>query len=720
VASITAPAADATVSGTITLNARIDETTTGGGNIQAAEYRIDSGAATAMTPSDGEFNSITENAAASIETTTLSEGRHTLSVRGRDNYGSGTWGSWASIAIIVDNIPNGPAPTVTGIRPHTGRQGDTLPIVHITGTNFVTGAAVSIGGNRWFDIPMSVINARDVIVHSSTLISCRLVIPRDVIIGQYDVVVTNPDTQSGRLETGFILFSAIEPWPTVTSLTPNGGERGSTVTVTVNGTDFNGNPPNTEVRLVRAGQPDIIASDRISNSLRTTSFTIPADAALGNWTVLIERMSGHQSAFLVDGFRIFERGAMPPTITRTTPVNEKEGVLLNAPIVINFSETIETSSATVNVVPAITNASYVWNADNTQVTVTHDNFAVSTLYTVTVAASDTSGNALVAGSVPNPFRFTTGTGEATGEVEVDVPRNLMAAKSGNDVILTWSAPAAGEPAGGGYHVYRGTSPSDIGVRVGADVLSGTLTVTDPGAIATPDSYYYVVRAYSGATESGPSNVGYLLKSNFTPAADAVSNMYWISIPYYSPYQRARDIANDINGARVPGNPGTCVEVGKFDPATGATETLTWYGDAWFDTVSADDQGFRITTGESYYVGITGNVSWISAGSDNPAFQFNLLPGGTNMYWISLPYHANYTNVRAIMDHINDGLTPENYRSIEIGKFNPQTGATETLTWYGDAWFDTITSNDQGFSFAPGEGYYISVPLPLNSWQPRRR
>lgn len=89
---------------------------------------------------------------------------------------------------ILTITPSGPAVTVTGINPNTGPAGGTP--VTITGTNFQSGATVSIGGVAATGVAF---------INSATL---------DAVTGAHatgivDVVVTNPNSQSGTLADGF-------------------------------------------------------------------------------------------------------------------------------------------------------------------------------------------------------------------------------------------------------------------------------------------------------------------------------------------------------------------------------------------------------------------------------------------------------------------------------------------------------------------------------------
>ena len=82
-------------SGLYTLTATVSDASTGGANVAAAEYRIDSTAATptALAASDAAFDSPSEgvtSATGEIDTTTWTSGTHTVYVRGQDAIGN--WG----------------------------------------------------------------------------------------------------------------------------------------------------------------------------------------------------------------------------------------------------------------------------------------------------------------------------------------------------------------------------------------------------------------------------------------------------------------------------------------------------------------------------------------------------------------------------------------------------------------------------------------------------
>jgi hypothetical protein len=147
------------------------------------------------------------------------------------------------------------------------------------------------------------------------------------------------------------------------------------------------------------------------NTLFTATVTTGAQDAAGNALV----------AGPVPNPWTFTTGATAnltaPTITLTNPANTATGVQLNATVNATFSEamnptTITTATFTLTgpgVTPVTGTVSYAPATFIATFTPTNA-LVVNTLYTATVtnAAQDLFGNALVAGLVPNPWTFTTG------------------------------------------------------------------------------------------------------------------------------------------------------------------------------------------------------------------------------------------------------------------------------------------------------------------------
>jgi C1A family cysteine protease/dipeptidyl aminopeptidase/acylaminoacyl peptidase len=123
-------------------------------------------------------------------------------------------------ASLRATVQEGVAPAITTISPASGPVTGGTPVT-ITGTGFVSGATVKIGVNA----------ATDVAFVNTTTITAKT--PLSATVGPKDVVVTNPDTQSGTLTNGFTYTNI-----TITSILPNSGPLVGGTPVTITGTGF--------------------------------------------------------------------------------------------------------------------------------------------------------------------------------------------------------------------------------------------------------------------------------------------------------------------------------------------------------------------------------------------------------------------------------------------------------------------------------------------------
>ncbi len=115
-------------------------------NVFAAEYYIDTppwagGTAIPMTPTDGNFNSPTEAAQATINTNSIPVGRHLIFVRGRgvnDYGGFGSWGpvsaAWLTVTGGGSVTPTSTPPPATATRTSTATTTPTITVQPDTAT----------------------------------------------------------------------------------------------------------------------------------------------------------------------------------------------------------------------------------------------------------------------------------------------------------------------------------------------------------------------------------------------------------------------------------------------------------------------------------------------------------------------------------------------------------------------------------------------------------
>ena len=185
-----------------------------------------------------------------------------------------------------------PSPTVTAISPTSGTTSGGTPVT-ITGTGFIAGASVSIGGSP----------ATNVNVSSSTSI---IAITGARAAGVVNVVVTNPDARTGTLLNGYTYISP-NPAPTVTAISPITGTTNGGTPVTITGTGF---LAGASVSIGGAPATNV----NVSNNTTITA-TTPAHAA-GLVNVVVTNTDG-QSGTRTNGYTYIAPPA--PTVTNISP-----------------------------------------------------------------------------------------------------------------------------------------------------------------------------------------------------------------------------------------------------------------------------------------------------------------------------------------------------------------------------------------------------------------
>ncbi len=129
-------------------------------------------------------------------------------------YNNGGYNSTRKISYITVGAFTNPAPTVTGITPVKGDNSGSVTVTNLAGTGFINGATVKLNRAGQADI-----EATSVVTVSSTQITCILPIT-GAGTGYWNVIVTNPDFQTGTLPNGFMVTAS--PLPDFTSSVTSG------------------------------------------------------------------------------------------------------------------------------------------------------------------------------------------------------------------------------------------------------------------------------------------------------------------------------------------------------------------------------------------------------------------------------------------------------------------------------------------------------------------
>jgi hypothetical protein len=218
------------------------------------------------------------------------------------------WGSFT----FADGFTVKPAlPVITLISPDSGNQGTMLNVT-ITGDNFTGATAVQFGAG---------ISVNSFSVLSSNQIAASITIAADAAVGARDISVTNAGG-SFTLPSGFTIKQAL---PVITSVEPNHDRQGSTLNVTIIGSNFSGA---NEVQFgagISVNSFNVLSSNQIAANI-----TIAADAVVGTRDVSVTTPGG--SFTLSDGFTV--KWALP-VITSVEPSQERQGATLNVTITGN-------------------------------------------------------------------------------------------------------------------------------------------------------------------------------------------------------------------------------------------------------------------------------------------------------------------------------------------------------------------------------------------------
>jgi hypothetical protein len=158
------------------------------------------------------------------------------------------------------------APTLTSVSPTSGSTAGGTTIT-LTGTNYVSGATVRVGGTA----------ATNVTFVSATQLTART--PAGTA-GARDVQVTNPDGQSATRTGGFTYTTPTSNAPTLTAFSPDSGSTGGNTAITVTGTNF---VAGATVRIGGVAATSVTVVSATQLTLRTPAGTLGAkDVVLTN------------------------------------------------------------------------------------------------------------------------------------------------------------------------------------------------------------------------------------------------------------------------------------------------------------------------------------------------------------------------------------------------------------------------------------------------------
>ena len=225
-------------------------------------------------------------------------------------------------------------PVVTGVNPADAPAGKTVNAT-LTGTGFGNGSTLAISGAG--------VIVQGIVVVSATQITAQLVIAGNATPGPRNVAVTT----SGGASAPFVFM--VDPGaPTLTSVSPPGGDFGATVAVVFTGTNFQtGATLSMSGMGITASKLTVVSPTQIAAQL-----SIAADAATGVHGFTITTAAG------VSGTTNFTVGAARPSNFPILPNFGSQGTVV--PVIINgtnfeakSSVTIATAGVTVSQVTVV-------------------------------------------------------------------------------------------------------------------------------------------------------------------------------------------------------------------------------------------------------------------------------------------------------------------------------------------------------------------------------
>ncbi len=281
-----------------------------------------------------------------------------------------------------------PAPVVSSISPSFGPTAGATAFT-ITGTGFVTGATITVGSSAATSVAF---------VNSTSLTG---VTPAHAA-GTADVIVTNPDTQTGILAAG---FTYVGP-PTITAVSPSSGTILGLTPITVTGTGFS-----SSISGLTIGGTTCTSIVRV-NATTITALTPAKSAATYN---VVVTNSDTQTGTLVSGYTY---SASAPTVTSINvlagPLGGGTAVTLTG---TGFTSTI--NDVTFDGISA-TSIVRVSSTSITCVTPAHGVGQVNIVVTNNDASTGTLTNGFTYQPAPSSISVSPSSGATTGGLAVTV------------------------------------------------------------------------------------------------------------------------------------------------------------------------------------------------------------------------------------------------------------------------------------------------------------
>ncbi|MCX6693369.1 MAG: PKD domain-containing protein, partial [Methanomicrobiales archaeon] len=192
--------------------------------------------------------------------------------------------------------------------------------------------------------------------------------------GTYNVTLTVTNAKGkanlfgvGTLNaTGNITVGSVAPTLWINWLTPTSGINGTSVSVTINGTNFAGTAA-TKVNLTRGGTTIVGKSVVVTGTTKITcTFSLPPGAIPGLWDLTVTNTTSGATGTKTNAFTIYS--GQPPTVSAVSPVSGNKnttiafsvtGTNLKVGSVVNFTNSTFPGGSQVTVLDPVTSATKI-------------------------------------------------------------------------------------------------------------------------------------------------------------------------------------------------------------------------------------------------------------------------------------------------------------------------------------------------------------------------
>ena len=354
-----------------------------------------------------------------------------------------------------------PAPTISAVSPTSGSTvGGTA--ITITGTNFVSGATVSVGDTAANNV--SVVNATTITATAPAHAA-----------GVVSVAVSNPDSQSATKSSA---FTYIAPNPTLTSVSPSTGLTTGGTSVTITGTNLT-TPAAVTIGGTAATNDTLVSSTQITA-------TTPAHTA-GVVSVVVTFGGGSDAVTLNNAFTY----TVPaPTVSTLSPTS---GLISGGTTVTITGTNFVNVSAVTFGGTAATSVNVASNTSLTAVAPAHAAGSVAVVVTTATGSGSKANAYTYINPAPTVTAISPAAGTATGGTVVTITGTNFV----NGATVAFGSTNATAVTFVSSTTLRATAPAGTG--------SASVVVTNPDAQKATLAAAYTYLSLGDANNDGRVN-----------------------------------------------------------------------------------------------------------------------------------------------------------------------------------------------------------------------